>query len=444
VESDPSFDWNTLKRDEILMTPLLDLRGDVKTPPGFESAVAPFSQEEAEAYPEKFKKEFFQRRKDIRVYGAGGAFEKISKIENLSEIGAKVLNKEQIPPADIKRIRDSNQGIRFIFFYIFAGESLTYSYQFNAPAKKHYVEKTYSATRTMSVKLALWDSKEAKTVWIGEQILTPSNSNTLRFKKPHLILKKIPKEDQNVELSNPDAFDFSGSQGLDYELEHHRSRFPGFLGREPSFSSIYDDFALKLPMNSSEAKLIEYNHFTYGRAELGLGASATGVVPVGRLHFNLSSMIYNFYRFGGDFYVDLFSPRYTYEGKEYKISSLAFGISSDLEWELSDNLRLLTGATFGALSYGIEDVAATKKAQDDAANNPNATDEEKNKTVGTGDGAFFIRPRIKFLKGPKSGAQVGFGAYYIHFNEIEHPILKVHKPSNVGFELSISATSRGF
>lgn len=444
VDADPNFDWNTLKRDQILMTPLLDLRGSVSTPPGFENLVAPFSNEQATAYPEKFKQEFFHLRKDIRVFGAGGAFEKISKIENLADIGAKVLKKEPLAPEDVLRIRKSNQDIRFIFFYVFAGESLQYGYGFNAPHKKHYVEKSYYATRTMNIKLALWDSKEAKTVWIGEKILSPSNVNVLRFKKPNFNLKKIPKEDQNIVLSNPDAFDFNNSSSLEYELEHHRSRFPEFPGREPSFSSVYEDFALKLPLNPSEENLIEYEHFSNDRGEIGLSGADLGHVPVARLRLNFSSMIYNFYRLGADFYFDLNAPRFLYEGKYYDVSSFAIGISNDLEWELSDKWRLLTGATLGILSYKIQDVAAAQAAQSSSNNNSDSEESTSNKSPDKSDSSFFARPRVHLLRGAKRGGQLGFGAYYIYRQQPQHPLLLVRKPSQWGVELTASYTVRGF
>lgn len=445
VDSAPDFDWDTLKRDQIVMTPVLDLRGEVTTPPGFADAVAPFSPEQVIAYPEKFKQVFFKRRKDIRVFGAGGAFEKISKIPNLAEIGRKVMNKEVIPPEDVKVIRDSNQDIRFVFFFIFAGESLSYGYHYNVPPKKHYVEKHYSAKRSITVKLALWDSKEEKTVWIGEKTVTPTNTNTLRFKKPNFFIKKIPKEDRNIVLSIPDAYEFINPTSFDYEMQQHASRFPGFPGREPSFSGYFDDFAMRLPMSRSEANLIEYENFSNHRIEIGLSGSELGKVPVGRFHFNFSSMIYNFYRLGFDIYGDMNSPRFLYNNKYYDVSSVALGVSNDLEWELSERWRLLTGATLGALSYRIRDVEAALKAQEAVNNDPYADEEQEPvNTYDVNDASFFVRPRIHFLRGAKQGGQWGFGPYYVYAQEPKHPLL-IKKPAvQWGFELTLSVTYRGF
>jgi hypothetical protein len=448
VDSDSNFDWNSLKRDQILMTPLLDLRGDVKFPEGREDTVTPFSKEQNLAYPEKFKQVFFKRRKDIRVFGAGGAFEKISTIENLDAIAERVLKKEPLEPSDVKRIRDSNQDIRFLFFFVFAGESVRYGYQYNMPLKKHYVEKIYTATRVMTIKLALWDAKEERTVWIGEKVASPSNLNIIRLKRPDWGFKKIPKKDRDIPLSMPDAFDFVNPASFEYEMAQHKTRFPEFPARETSFSSTFDDFALSLPLNPSEANLIEYENFTNHRLELGLSGSELGKVPVARFHFNFSSMIYNFYRLGFDFYTDLNSPRFLYNKKYYDISSFGIGMSTDLQWELSDHTRLLTGATFGALGYRIRDVEAARQAQSNANQDPDAEEDEETSTTkptyDESDGSFFVRPRIHILRGPKHGVQWGFGPYYIYAQEPKHALLQKRTPVKWGFELTLSFTSRGF
>jgi hypothetical protein len=441
VYSAADFDWNTLKRDQILMTPLLDLRGSVVTPAGFENSLPPFSPKESLAYPEIFKQVFFKERKDIRVFGAGGAFEKLSQLENLNDLAQKVLRQEPLPAADVKKIRAANQDIRFIFFLVFAGESLSYDYRFNAPENKHYVEKIYSSIHTMNVKLAMWDSKEEKTVWIGEKILTPTNTSILRFKNPNFKGNSIPVEDVNILLTPPDSFDHLGSSSLSYELTYHRSRFLGFPEREPYFSSSFQHFAFTLPMHPSEKNLIEYNHFTNHRLELGAGASKIDQKSVGRAHLNISSRLYNIYRLGFDIVSDVNSPKFIYEGKSYQVSSSAYGLSNDLEWELSDHWNLLTGASIGFLAYRVQDIEATKAAQ----NNP----QPSSKTSDSGDdfnrldASFYFRPRIHFLWGRKPGGLLGFGIYYNQAPSLDDPVLKTYKPAPWGAELTASYTWRG-
>jgi hypothetical protein len=437
VDADQGFDWNALKRDQIVMTPLLDLRQNVETPPGFDQSVGAFSEKESLDYPESFKQAFFKRRKDIRVFGAGGAFEKISKIQNLKDIGAKVLRKETLPPEDVQQIRAANQDIRFVFFFVFAKESLTFAYEYRRPEKKHYVEKVYHSTRNMTVKLALWDAKEAKTVWIGEKELRPTNSNIMRFKKPGFF-GKIPKEDQNIKLDVPDAFDFVNPSSFSFERERHGSRFPGFPDREPSFSGSFDDFAMTLPLNPSEANLIEYEHFSNHRFQLGASGSQIGKEIVGRLHVNVSSRIYNLYRVGADVFFNLNAPKFTYLGKKYEVSSAAFGLSNDLEWDLSDRWRLMTGAAVGGLTYRIRDVQAAKEAQS------KPDDKSEKNTYDQNESLFFVRPRIHLLMGSLQGAQLGFGPYYVHTSQPKHKIFEDYPPAKWGLELTASYTWRGF
>jgi hypothetical protein len=301
IESDPDFNWDSLKRDEILMTPLIDLRDQPSVPRGAESLVAPFSTEEKLAYAEVFKQKFFILRKDIRVFGAGGAFESLASIKKLDDLAGRVVANQNLTRQEIDLLRSTTQDIRFIFFFDFSMERLQYDYQMSDLNDRPYVEKIYSSERMMEIKMALWDSQNAKTVWIGHKILNPANTNIVKIKKRHLskIMQDILATEQSIVLE-PDEFDRQGLSSREEELSHHRTRFPSFPAREPAFSDSFEDFVLSLPIQPSEEKLIAYSHFTYHRPEMRMLLSHIDSSMDLGIFGGFSSILYNRFRLGGE------------------------------------------------------------------------------------------------------------------------------------------------
>ena len=441
VATDPNFNWDALKRDQILMTPLLDLRRNVMTPPGMSDKVAPLTDKEREAYAEKFKQAFFKLRKDIRVFGAGGAFEKISVVENLPELGTRILQKETLSNEDVETIRASTQDIRFVFFFTFVGEELHYNYRYEKPAKKKYFEKQYMATRAMDIKMALWDSKTARTVWIGQKKLNPTNLNVVKIlQRPRFGSKNSKKDDVTEIVQEPDQWDLNGRSSLDEELQFHKARFPDFPGREPSFTESFDDFVLGLPIHPSEEKLIEYSYFTHHRGEIGIASSGFGKKAAGQFFLTLTSIINNRFRLGIGFLGDGMT-KVDSEGKAYQIGSSGFGLVSDLEWKIADKWMLMTGATFGGLVFSVEDplLAAT-----DNGNSGGSASTQQNQQSKNTDYANFVRPRLHFLYGERRGGQIGFGVHGIFYDGIERPEIKANRPVKWGVDLGVSYTVRGF
>lgn len=435
VEADPDFNWDTLKRDQILMTPLVDLRGNVIAPQGYESQVEKFTDKDRADYAEKFKQAFFKLRKDIRVFGAGGAFEKLSEIKNIDQISSKVLNKEPLTAEETDHIRNANQDIRFIFFFTFAGEELNFSYSYSYPQKKPYIEKSYRAVRQMTIKMALWDSVTAKTIWIGQKTLTPKNANTVKIRRKNLSTKAVvEKNDVNDFILEPDQWDFNETSSLDYELEHHKSRFPKFPAREPAFSGSFENFILGIPIHPSEEKLIEYDYFTHHRAELGLATTGYGRRTMGQVYLGLSSIIYNRFRLGLAFFSDAESS-VEYEGRSYQLSSTGYGIISELEWQLLPSLRLVSGGSFGFASF--------KSRDKQVVTNQSRTDVGENESDNT-DFAGVARTRVQMLYGEKRGLQYGLGVHALFYNGVERPELKANRPARWGADLTVAYTWRGF
>ena len=440
VDTEPGFDWDTMKRDQILMTPLLDLRTGVVSVPGQDSLVAPFSSEQNIAYAEAFKQVFFKWRKDIRVFGAGGAFENISTLPNLPELSRKALNKEPFSPEDVAKIRELNQGIRFIFFFNLVGERLEYRYSVTAPseAKGLYIEKNYEAVHILEVELALWDSKDAKTVLKLEKILRPTNFNQVILRTGKIPDKTTGKSPgRYASAVSPDIWDMQGTNDLEHELKVHKLRFPKFLGREPSFSASFKHIALSMPIQGSEQNLIEYKNFTNHRPELTFRSQKLGSLGIHSIFIGTSSIIYNRYRLGGGLDFSLSSPEIKYQEKKYNLDAGNLLLSTDLEWQLSSGLRMLTGAVYGGGSIAIR---SKDKANAESSDQADQQEKQSDPT----DSYWYAAPRVRFLLGGKQGGQIGVGVYKQFYKGLDRPEVLEHPPSEWGVEATLAVTFRGF
>jgi hypothetical protein len=427
IDSDENFDWNTLKRDQILMSPLVDLRVKKTAPIGQDQTLDFFSAEETIAYPEKFKQVFFRLRNDIRVFGAGGAFSHIASLENLKTIAREVIEKRPLVDEVRNKILEGTQGIRFIFFFAVSEERTYYdvSYVFRKDTKLDL--KHYSSTREFTVKLALWDSKENKTVWIATETLKPTSSQSHEVANPSKYLVSVKGKKPYWSGNSPQI-------RLESEISENSGRFPSFPGREPAFSKTFDDFALALPIHPSEQKLIEYNHFTYHRPEAQLRTSSLGPHTHVGLQLGTSSVINYSWRVGGAVNFPLTAQRVRHDGIEYELQLLAFGLTFDYEKELTEKSRILVGVMAGTASYSLNDPS------DDDNEDPSIQKESKD----INDGVGFAWPRVYFLFGEKGGFQWGTGVSYRFFDGLERPELRAFKPSKYSIDLGVSYAFRGF
>lgn len=417
VDAEEGFDWSTLMRDQLLMTPLVDLRPQPASPFFDDAARA--------AYPEQFKLTFQKLRKDIRVFGAGGAFENMAKLPNLAQLAAKALAKQPLEDADVQKIKAGNQDIRFAFFFAVTDERIGYDFRYEFRADQELDRKIYVTSRFMTVRLALWDSKVNRTVWIGTEHLAPSDSNVVEVRNP--TKRKTKKNDRIVWVGQPER------TSLEAERRRTPERFPGAPGREPAFSSSFDDFALALPLNPSEAKLIEYTHFTYHRPELLFRTSHFAEETTVGMQLGFSSVINYRLRFGGAFLFPLGTQETRFRGDDLDIAMAAFGATFDYEWELGKELRLLTGLMAGGATFSLT------PAQE------SATDPADDATVQVEtDGALFLWPRLYLLFGEKGGFQWGVGASARFYDGIDEAAIKAHRPAPWSLDLGISYAFRGF
>ena len=352
----------------------------------------------------------------------------MSKLKDLDAIAKDVIAKRPLSDDVRQRVLEGSQDIRFIFFFAVTGERTFYDVQYNFRSDKRLDQIEYSATREFTTKLALWDSKENKTVWIATEILNPSSSSTSEVSNPSKYLVSPKGKKPYWEGSIP-------SISLASELANNRSRFPSFPGREPSFSDTFDDFALALPIHPSEQKLIEYEHFTYHRPEAQIRASALGPHNSVALQLGSSSVINYVWRFGAALNIPISSPTVTREGCDFDLQMTAFGLTFDYETELTQRSRLLLGVMAGGASYTMND-----PSDDDA--DDETLGQAKSKDIT--DGLVFAWPRAYLLFGAKGGFQWGVGVAYRYFDGLEEPELRAYKPSPISVDLGMSYAFRGF
>lgn len=269
LSKDEGFDWDSIKRDQILMTPLHDWRPDPTAKHAAHKELDFFTEAERQAYPENFKQVFFTLRKDIRVFGAGGAFDGVSRIPGIADAGSLAINKQPLPSDMVTAITQRNQDIRFLLFFGVTQESLDHSFN-TSITPKGCKTKTYRSQRLMEVKAGLWDSQANHTPWVATKVIAPQNVNT-KYVGPHIpTIQKLRKAAKKrgkkfkAPVCGTTETDFRTAT-LASELRKNPTRFPSFPKREPSFSTSFKDLVLAIPMGRSERNLIEYNHFTNHR-----------------------------------------------------------------------------------------------------------------------------------------------------------------------------------
>lgn len=442
VDSDRDFNWDTLKRDQILMTPLLDLRTNPTVPTQLSQGNAKdllefFSVKDQRDYAEQFKQAFFRLRKDIRVFGAGGAFEHLAGQEKLPQHARLVLAKSEVPRDEWLRMVDGAQDIRFFFFFAITDEALSYDYHFSPPPKNSVVAlKSYQAVRTFNVKLALWDSLKNKTVWIGTEQIKNVNTNTIKVPRGR-NRSSVSSSEFSMDL---DAIDLGGPSNLTTELSHHLKRFPAFPGREPNLSGTFDDFALSLPIQPSEENLIEYSWMTYHRPLFTLRFANLGRQNDFGFLLSTSSIYLNRHRFGGFFGGSLLSIEVenpTRVSEDLNISYSDFGGTYFYESPIDQKWRILSGTALGWKAYRFE------KVDRDQSNDSSSKDEPE-VDESTVDTLYFVAPGLRVNYGDKRGLQWEFGASYRWFGGFDLELSREYRPSNWAVDMSVGWCFRGF
>ena len=430
---DPTFSWETLKRDEILMLPLQDLRESVPTDPGVAKLFQFFSDTERKDYPEKFKQVFFKTRKDIRVYGAGGAYDHIIVAPNLKDKAKQIIDRNALSDQAIDEMKDGTQDIRFFMAFAVTKEDVAKSFSYEEPSKLRYATKTYTATRAFNVTMSIWDSKENKTVWSATKKIAPQNIRSFRVPR-----RTKPDDDADT---TPVLFDANDNpyDGWNFaaEMQIHPERFPEYPGREPGFSNSFKDFALAFPIQPSEEKYIEYESFTYHRPEATFRGSQLGRGFLTNLELGSSSIIHNRYRVGAGIGLPLNTTRASFQDSDYDMSMLTIGLVLDAEFEWTKSRRILIGSN---VATGI--LSGKRDTSKDTNTVPANTNNQRRDSVTDAVGVYS--PHIKLLFGERQGAAFGLGVSYRLFSGLQEDLFKDQRPSNWSVEGSVAYTFRGF
>lgn len=422
------FSWDTLKRDQIVMFPFQDLREGVDAN---DPNLTFFDAKKSTEYAEAFKQVFFKLRKDIRLFGAGGAFEALEKIPNLQQKAKLIASKQPLSEQDLGEIKQGTQDIRFFMVVSLARESINRQFQINNLDKQPYFQKVYSTTRSMDVVAALWDSKDNRTVWSVAKKLNPTSSNIVNVKLPgikddHPLLRGI-----TFVADNP-----SEPKTLEFELRSRPARFPGIPDREPEFSKSFDDITLALPLHSSEEKLIEYDSFTYHRPELTVIGSAFGKSAAIGGAFNMTSMIYKTWRLGAG--VSYLGSTGKYEDRNYNFTDLTFGVVAAAEFQLSDRFGLQIGGLIGPSAM------TAKPELDQNRSSIQGVGKDLEPETSNTDGSMAYIPHLKLIYGNIQGGQFTLTGSYRRFNGIENPILLQNLPAPWSAQAGFAYTFRGF
>ncbi|MCX6116674.1 MAG: hypothetical protein NT027_03970, partial [Proteobacteria bacterium] len=406
---------------------LQDLRLDKKLP--F------FSDKQRNEYPEKFKQVFFKNRKDIRMFGAGGAFEKLIENENLPDKSESMIRNKPLSDSQLNELKSGTQGIRFFMAFAVMKDNTRYDFSYSEPSNVGYALKTYYHIRDIDIQVALWDSKDNKTVWSALKKVSPSNSRSLKVRRI-----SVP---EGVDMSSVtfDADDNPHEESnLTSELSRRPERFPSMPDKEPAFSESFDDFALALPLHPSEEKLIEYESFTYHRPELSFLLSKIGDHSVGGGEFGFSSRKYNKYRLGFAVGISGNTPKVAFENKYYNLSEVHGGLTTDFEFRLAGTTNLQIGALLGWAWLN-----ATEH-QDDADKKlkTNTTKDKSEESLSKLDATWAIWPRIRIIFNAANTAQFYLGGTYRKYYGIEENVFKENTPANWSADAGFMATFRGF
>ena len=425
--SDPNLSWDTLKRDQIVMTPLIDLRPDATRANDERGAF--FDEKRRIQYAEDFKQAFFKLRKDIRIFGAGGAFEHVTKVPKLDSVVQQILAKQPLPVDTVRLIEGGTQQIRFLMAFAVTKESVRRSFTRSSPDGQPYDTKVYSSERDMTVQMALWDSSQNKVVWVGTQRVSPTETRTIRVPRRGVIL------DRRKAGNLIDAWDDPNEiSTLESELSRRADRFPQIPGREPAFSGSFKDFALGFPIDPSEQRLLEYENFVFHRLELGVRRSGSGGAGLNSLRLGVSSIIYDHYRLGLILAGSSQSRKRNFDGNDWLIGEAQLSPTFDFEFELSRSIRVLFGVQTGL------GVLEAKRVREKGAV-PAEDDPEKDKIGGM---SFIAWPRAQILFGDRSGFQWGPSVLYRRYTNRGEPIFREYTNSPWAGELAVALTSRGF
>jgi len=164
------------------------------------------------------------------------------------------------------------------------------------------------------------------------------------------------------------------------------------------------------------------------RTELSLKSTIMGVLPLPTLYFGMAKLNYEFLRLGGGI---AFTPKSTvidHDVKLYEVSNGCLCFTADIEWDMGNKDRILTGGYLGIGVFTYSQIELVPEFYE-------------TKPKSEGDAYYYAAPRVRYLRGDRNGVQYGFGVYRHHYEKLDKPELVANHPAPWGIELTLAVVT---
>ena len=427
-----------LRAGDILITPLLDLR-DPKLKLQPEKKIDFYPPRQRSIYAESLGKILFQNSQLHRVHTSGKAFDEITSFKALNDMARKVNSATPLAPAEAEKIGSFLNGFQYLVFFSFTDEEANYQHVRETPkdADGFLVENIYTTQRKMSAQIVVWDifnNQIADSIQINPTAEARSSVFVRTGKKPTAY--QFPPANYDI-AREPDAFDRKPTSSLETERSAHRNRFPALPEREPEFTN-----ALKglnptptstpstTETNKAPARQNKTDFDDNFRMELTLKSTLMGVLPLPTLYIGAATLKWKILRIGGGIEFSPLGTMIDHEVRLYDVYNGCLCLSADVEWQLGNKNRILTGLYYGAgiFTYNQSDLLP---------------DLDGTKSKSQSDGYIYRAPRIRYLRGDHQGVQFGIGVYQHYYEKLEKPELVANHPYQYGLEITVAVATGG-
>jgi len=435
-ESTPKI--KNLRAGDILITPLLDLR-DPKLKLQPEKKIDFYPPRQRTIYAESLGKIIFPNSQLHRVHTSGKAFDEITSFKALNDMARKVNSATPLSPAEAEKIGRVLTGFQYLVFFSFRNEEANYQHVRETPkdADGFLVENIYSTQRKMSAQIVVWDILNNQ-ITESIQINPTAEARTSVFvrtgKKP--AANQFPPADYDS-AREPDTLDRKPTSSLETERSVHRNRFPALPEREPEFTNALKGLnpaptsaTSPTGTNKAPARQNKTDFEDNFRMELTLKSTLMGVLPLPTLYIGAATLKWKILRLGGGLEFSPLGTMIDHEVRLYDVYNGCLCLSADVEWQLGNKNRILTGLYYGAgiFTYNQSDLLP---------------DLDGTQSKSQSDGYIYRAPRIRYLRGDHQGVQFGIGVYQHHYDKLEKPELVANHPYQYGLEITVAVATGG-
>jgi hypothetical protein len=427
-----------LRAGDILITPLLDLR-DPKLKLQLEKKIDFYPPRQRIIYAESLGKILFQNSQLHRVHTSGKAFDEISSVKALNDMARKVNSATPLSPAEAEKIGSVLTGFQYLVFFSFTNEEANYQHAREIPkdADGFLVENIYITQRKMAAQIVVWDilnNQITDSIQINPTAEARSSVFVRTGKKPTAY--QFPPSNYDI-AREPDALDRKPTSSLETERSAHRNRFPALPEREPEFTTALKGLnptPTSAPSTTGTNKVpARQNKFDFEdnfRMELTLKSTLMGVLPLPTLYLGAATLKWKILRIGGGIEFSPLGTMIDHEVRLYDVYNGCLCLSADVEWQLGNKNRILTGLYYGAgiFTYNQSDLLP---------------DLDGTKSKSQSDGYIYRAPRVRYLRGAHEGLQFGIGVYQHYYDNLEKPELVANHPYQYGLELVFAAAIGG-